>query len=99
MAEIDKCSNLVYQLPKQSTSYKICCFESSFWPYLALRMLHFALYPIKLGILEEIVSSVRFFVANLALILQFAIRYLIALSNTANIISLSYILCQLLGVL
>ena len=73
-------------------------FESSFWPHLALRMLHFQLYPIQLGILEQTLSSVRFLIANSVLNLQFSIRYLIALSKTANIVTISYILCQLLGV-
>ena len=61
-------------------------------------MLHFLLYPIKMGILAQIVLSLRFVFAKLAITLQFSIRYSIALSKTANIIALSYILYQLLGV-
>ena len=58
-------------------------------------MLHFLLHPIKMGILAQIVPSLRFFIAKFALTLQFSIRYFIALSKTAYIISLSYRLCQL----
>ena len=72
-------------------------FESSFYPDVALLILHFLLYPIKMDILAHIVPSLRFFIAKLAITLQFSIRYFIDLSKTANIISLSYILCQLLG--
>ena len=61
---------------------------------MALRILHFVLYPIKMGILAQIVPSLRFFIAKLAITLQFSVRYFIALSKTENIISLSYILCQ-----
>ena len=61
-------------------------------------MLYFPLYPIKMRILEQIISSFRFYIANWALTLKFSIRYLTALSNTAIVVSLYYILCQLLGV-
>ena len=52
-----------------------------------------------MGILAQIVPSLKFFIAELAITLQFSVRYLIAFSKITNIISVSYnIFCQLLGV-
>ena len=66
--------------------------------YAALRMLHFPLYPIKLHVrVNTFICKISH--SQFGLTFQFSIRKLIiSLSKTANIVSLSFIHCQLLGV-
>ena len=73
-------------------------FKSSFWPYMALLMLHFLLYPVELCILAQIVLFLRLCIAHMTLTLKHMKRYFNTLSKAANIISLAFILRQLLGV-
>ena len=70
-------------------------FESFSWPYMALRMLHFLLYPLEMSILVQLVHFLRLCIAIMTLTLYFVIRYLN--SKAANIISLAFIFRQLLS--
>ena len=64
----------IYEVTEQSTSYKMAFLKVPFWPYMALRVLHFLLYPFKMSILAQIVHFLRLYIAHMTLTIQFMIR-------------------------
>ena len=73
-------------------------FETSFWPYLALRMLQFLMCPLERSSLTHIVHFHRLYLASVTIRLSFLIRYFNTLFKAAKIISLAFIICKLLAV-
>ena len=57
-----------------------CDVYKFFWPYMALRMLHFLLYPLEMGILAQIVEFLKLWITHMSLTVQFVIRYLAKMS-------------------
>ena len=71
-------------------------FENSFRPNVVPRNVFIT--PFKMGTPEKIVSFIKLSIAIFSFYLQLSESYLIYLSQTLNIIFMSYILCQLLDV-
>ena len=65
---------------------------------MVLHTLHFLRYPLEMSILTHTVHFRRLYIVPLTRTLQFVTRYLNFLSKATNLISLAFILCQLLGV-